>query len=86
MAISISIISYANHLKISCNFHEQEQEQELPSTAGMVHSQHCMQEQVLPSTAEMVHSQHCMQEQVLPSTAEMVIVNTAYRSRSRKAS
>jgi hypothetical protein len=65
MAISISIISYANHLKISCNFHEQEQEQELPSTAGMV------------------HSQHCMQEQVLPSTAEMVIVNTAYRSRSR---
>jgi len=68
MAISISIISYANHLKISCNFHEQEQEQELPSTAGMV------------------HSQHCMQEQVLPSTAEMVIVNTAYRSRSRKAS
>ena len=45
LAISISIISYANHLKISCNFHEQEQEQELPSTAGMVHSQHCMQEQ-----------------------------------------
>jgi hypothetical protein len=70
MAISISIISYANHLKISCNFHEQEQEQE----------------QELPSTAGMVHSQHCMQEQVLPSTAEMVIVNTAYRSRSRKAS
>jgi hypothetical protein len=68
MAISISIISYANHLKISFNFHEQEQEQELPSTAGMV------------------HSQHCMQEQELPSTAEMVIVNTAYRSRSRKAS
>ncbi|KAH8522997.1 hypothetical protein H0E87_003600, partial [Populus deltoides] len=38
--------------------------EELPSTAGMLHSQHCMQEQELPSTAEMV-----MQEQELPSTA-----------------